>query len=421
MTAPATDRMSPTAALDRHAMGRGQGLPTVSVLYGPPGLAALAWRRWADGRGCRVAAHPTPAPEQFVPALVTDLAGQHDLTEFALRYLAARTGRTAADLRATFAGKTLHDLDQFWAAVPHADDRSGSLALARRLLRIRVAGMAVPPDQLGADLDTTFADCGRPWWRGLTALDGLLTLDERPALLFAPPADADAVAWLTTVAPALADLAESVPAWPVAVAVPAVAFDVNRQAAPESRAKALLTAGAVPIVALSAAAVADRLRARDVDPAGLAGPVRRLAAGGASEELTEAFAEAARTRGQPGDAARSAAERFLFELLESLTATTGQFTPNARLGFRFGHAPAEVDLCAVGLRLAVEIDGYYHFTDPERYRRDRRKDWELQRHGYVVLRVLADDVVSAMEEILDRILAAVEFCRRRPTPEGPPP
>ena len=35
---------------------------------------------------------------------------------------------------------------------------------------------------------------------------------------------------------------------------------------------------------------------------------------------------------------------------------------------------------------------------------------ELQRHGYVVLRVLAADVVERMEDVLDRILAAVDHC-----------
>ena len=121
------------------------------------------------------------------------------------------------------------------------------------------------------------------------------------------------------------------------------------------------------------------------------------------------------------DAARSAAERFLFELLDALPRTAGRFTLNAKLGFPFGGRAAEIDLCAESLRLAVEVDGYHHFTDPDAYRRDRRKDWELQRHGYAVLRVLAADVVERMEEVLDRILAAVDHCRARDpghTPQG---
>ena len=53
----------------------------------------------------------------------------------------------------------------------------------------------------------------------------------------------------------------------------------------------------------------------------------------------------------------------------------------------------EVDLAALELALAVEIDGYYHFRDADAYRRDRRKDFELQKRGFLVVRVLADDVV----------------------------
>ena len=65
------------------------------------------------------------------------------------------------------------------------------------------------------------------------------------------------------------------------------------------------------------------------------------------------------------------------------------------------------------LALAVEIDGYYHFQNADAYRRDRRKDFELQKQGFLVVRVLADDVVRRLEDVLDQILAAVAS-RRRP-------
>ena len=45
-------------------------------------------------------------------------------------------------------------------------------------------------------------------------------------------------------------------------------------------------------------------------------------------------------------------------------------------------------------------------------RRSRRKDVELQQHGYLVVRVLAEDIVCRLEEVLDTILAAVVFCRQ---------
>ena len=111
------------------------------------------------------------------------------------------------------------------------------------------------------------------------------------------------------------------------------------------------------------------------------------------------------------DRARSAAERFLFDLLDAHPDTAGLFGLNVRLGFCFGPMSAEVDLLAASLALALEIDGFHHFRDPEGYRRDRRKDALLQTQGYLVLRFLADDVVTRTEEIVEEIRAAVAFRR----------
>jgi len=112
------------------------------------------------------------------------------------------------------------------------------------------------------------------------------------------------------------------------------------------------------------------------------------------------------------DLARSAAERFLFERLESIPETAGLFELNATLGFRFGPTRSiEVDLAARSLGLVVEVDGYHHFQDPEAFRCDRRKDLELQKHGYLVARFLAGDVVKRLEDVMDTILKAVAFRR----------
>jgi hypothetical protein len=120
----------------------------------------------------------------------------------------------------------------------------------------------------------------------------------------------------------------------------------------------------------------------------------------------------AASESEPRDRARSAAERFLFERLETLPSTAGVFSLNARLDFAFGAGRAiEVDLAAPALGLAIEVDGYYHFRDADAYRRDRRKDLELQRHGFLVVRVLAVDVVGRLEEVLDQVLSTVASLR----------
>ena len=79
--------------------------------------------------------------------------------------------------------------------------------------------------------------------------------------------------------------------------------------------------------------------------------------------------------------------------------------------FSFGTRPAEVALPCPEPRIALEIDGYFHFRDPAGFRRDRTKDWELQRRGYLVLRFLAEDVIPNLESIRDRVLDALANTR----------
>ncbi|MBP5320721.1 MAG: DUF559 domain-containing protein [Kiritimatiellae bacterium] len=56
-----------------------------------------------------------------------------------------------------------------------------------------------------------------------------------------------------------------------------------------------------------------------------------------------------------------------------------------------------------------EIDGAFHFEDAEHYRRDRRKDFLLQKGGYLVLRFLAEDVVCRLPQIMDAIQSALDL------------
>ena len=128
------------------------------------------------------------------------------------------------------------------------------------------------------------------------------------------------------------------------------------------------------------------------------------------ESIRRLFAR--RPRAANDDLARSKAERALYEMLESWPETTGLFELNGKLDFRFGPRLAEVDLLCRALRIAIEVDGFFHFQSDEAYRRDREKDWELQRHGYLVLRFLAADILPQIVEIRDRVFAAVASLSR---------
>ena len=113
--------------------------------------------------------------------------------------------------------------------------------------------------------------------------------------------------------------------------------------------------------------------------------------------------------------ARSAAEAALFEALESTPATAGRFELNEYLSVYFGRAAAEVDLLSREDRIAIEVDGYYHFNDLDAYRRDREKDLLLQLQGFVVIRVLAQDVMKDARPVVNavsRVLAARGGVRR---------
>jgi very-short-patch-repair endonuclease len=111
--------------------------------------------------------------------------------------------------------------------------------------------------------------------------------------------------------------------------------------------------------------------------------------------------------------ARSAAEAALLEALEATPATAGRFELNGYLSVRFGSNALEVDLLGRRDRIAIEIDGYYHFGDLEAYRRDRRKDLVLQTQGFVVIRVLAEDVMRDARAAVNAICQALAFRSKR--------
>ncbi len=382
---PLADAGRVAASLTRHATRRAAGIPTVSALVGPAAAGRRAWRDALAGPMVAVG----PAGFSWDVWLHAAAAGR-DWAAAAVRSLADRAGRDPAALLAEWPNKTAADRERFWALLaPRAgDDVVRQLADGRP-----VAEWAAHGERAVAAL-LSLADPATAW----------------PGLLFAAAARTE----LEAVAGPAAAVAVRFPALPGAVVVPRDAWTDYLAAAPETRAKAILREGECPVPVPAPDAVERQLAAAGLpDPVAAAGV---LAAVGADAALVAAAAAVVRatTPEQPEpDAARSAAERFLFAFLESIPETAGRFELNGTLDFRFGPRPAEVDLLCRGPRVAVEIDGYFHFRDQQAYRRDRAKDYELQRRGYLVLRFLAEDVVPELETIRDRILSAL-------TPGDPP-
>jgi very-short-patch-repair endonuclease len=157
---------------------------------------------------------------------------------------------------------------------------------------------------------------------------------------------------------------------------------------------------AQPIAVLVATDAASRWRAGRAD---------RLAAL-VDEGWTAVPDPPAEHRGRPARLdARSAAEATLHEALEATPATAGRFILNESLSVRFGPKAAEIDLLSRGDRIAIEIDGVHHFADPDCYRRDRRKDLLLQTQGFVVVRLLAEDVMRDVRPSVTAVCQALAY------------
>jgi len=170
----------------------------------------------------------------------------------------------------------------------------------------------------------------------------------------------------------------------------------------------LLPASALPGWPQSVPLPVDPIWKRDY-----AASVKRLIRDGVDVVLAEMFVEVARPPTQE-EKARSASEAFLLRRLESLKATRGKFRLNSELSIPFSQrGTMEVDFLCESARLVIELDGDQHLGDADAYRSDRRKDALLQRNGLFVLRVLASDLGTHLNDVLDRILATLEHCERQ--------
>jgi very-short-patch-repair endonuclease len=419
-SAAETGIASAIEALDRQERSRAIGVPTVSVLVGPTGLAARAARRWAETSSRPLVSVHSTRLDEVASVWIERLCRERDLVRDAAGWLSARLERDSEAVWRSLERKTPFEREAFLDATLPPTSRTGAEAACRWLLHRSAAGEVLDAAGLMNALDAALGDFDGRWTRVVVALRALVPAGRDPALMLAWRQTADGSAsWVEAAARLLADLVLTDPGLSVILAVTPEAFETFERLAPESRTKALIRQGVISIPNRDADALIRILEETVPGSApALTGSARRLVSDGASEELVGLFVEAVRATGGvvPGEGqegrARSAVEQFLYERLETLPETMGLFRLNAGLGFRFGPTrDMEADFSAESLRLVVEIDGYYHFRDAEAFRRDRRKDFELQKRGYLVLRVLADDVVRRLEEVLELILGAVAFRR----------
>ena len=255
-----------------------------------------------------------------------------------------------------FAGKTAHERRVLWDGLVPPAATPGAWELCHQLLEAAEPGS---PGVLPTPLREAIA---REPVTALQALAALVPAAELPALGFRGGRDCfPGLRSLTT-------LCQAVPALTVAcVLAPADLAELERRG--ESRVLALLREGRLDV-------------------------------------------EAARDEGR--ERARSKPEWHLYQMLQHRPPTAGLFALNARVeGW-------EVDLLCPELKLAVEIDGYFHFQEPAAFRRDRRKDVALQLAGYLVVRVLADDVATRLDALLVELDTVITARRNGPSGQEPP-
>jgi hypothetical protein len=206
----------------------------------------------------------------------------------------------------------------------------------------------------------------------------------------AEPAPAERLERSAAVAVTIVEVA---PLLPVSICADASTWRAYERDGAESHAKDVLSAGLV-------------VRASEPAENEQHEPLRQRARATLAEAKARPHDREADTR------ARSVVENLVYEALQTNPYTRDRFELNGTLDVFFGSRRLEVDLLDRAGGVALEIDGYYHFRDPEAYRRDRAKDRLMQRNGLLVVRALADDAVEALDELVARIVDLVLERRR---------
>jgi hypothetical protein len=373
--------------LERHQKRRDKGIATVSVLAGPVATGEDVVRRWAEQTLRGIACPSVPTPSEVARAL---LAGAEP-RGWVIDFLARWTGASHSRVRANFQNRSEHELELYLShALPEPDDE---LARAACLQLLR------QPEEITSALDR----------QGSNLLETLCRMAPKPGPIVLWTPRVPHPAEIETGLHYLTQLCQQVRWFPVAVVVEQAHLRAWLAGTPPSRARTMVREGLVYL----------KDPAADVGVAGLdtLDPKAWLYRQNLPAEVLAHFDEAARavtqSKQEPSrenqDRARSAAERFLFGVLEAMPDTSGLFELNGNVeGIEFGPSgTAEIDLLSRRLRIALEVDGYYHFQEPERYRRDRRKDLALQKKQFLVVRCLAADVVERLEDILSTLRASV--------------
>jgi hypothetical protein len=336
------------AALDRHHAMRQRGGRVLTLVTADTMTGTTGWASWAAARG------------QLT--LLTEATGLSAATASLLEQMPwLRILRSARDRLGAAARLDAHAVDAALDGRSSLDREAWLDEVAGHDMHARVAGwlMSMIREPWGHVPDTRTAP--------IQGCDLLTVLCELAAPIAVLLHHADpSTTWLERAIHTAAELVEFLPRRAVAVSAPGEMASSVLRSHRDSSALALARQGEVPL-----------------------GP------------------RTART----ADAAGKRAVQTLHAALERDPRTAGLFAPTVSVPTHDRDRHVQVDLIARDALLAVEIDDWYQFHDPNAYTRDRVKDVWLSRAQFFVMRFLVEDIEERIDQTIDEI--AIGLAGRR--------
>jgi hypothetical protein len=414
--------------LSRHQVRRRQRVPTVTVLAGRGDAPTRLVRVWAESE--KRAVHELSDIEQgdAVSGWFAALAGSRNITAAAYTWLAERAGCEPGEL-SSLPSRSPHEQTMFLDVALGTKSLAPADAACRAIVEQSCRNGSTTEGLWQRLVDACTGDL----FRAVSGMMALVREGGTPILL--ATTRSNDVAALRSILGKVVSLVSVVPTLPIIVTTTPERLEEYLASTPECRSLALAREGVVclaegpettPTATMATDAMPNITAMATSHHALVAQPQPDIVS---TTEKQDRHVDVGPPRGTDWsradlcwdkpranhDPARSAAERYLYERLQAHPETKGLFDLNGVLEVAGCNRSYEVDLLARGPKVAIEIDGFYHFTDLDAYRRDRRKDVFLQHAEYFVIRCLADDVASRLEEILETVVSAV---RRQPGRAG---
>ena len=391
---------SPQTHLTLHTQQRSQGIPVLTVLLGDLSDTQRIWCRWIQGEDKNTVIWSPGMTQSLLIGWIETLLAREDLQDQLLQHLAQVQQHTPEKLLLTLRNKSSYELKIFQQQLPIQLSTQGSLLLSWFLAQIALSRKFTP--HLAINLAQIMQLDDTNLVQNITVFAELLPIKILPGLLIV--VTDDELLQLPLIH-TLAQLAENLLEMPIALSVTPASFKNYSTKAPESKIKAMLRLGM--ITTQPSPDYHNRL------PDKMEQIFQQYSAPSSLYEEARLLLRLPDEKKEDSSMARSQAEQFLFHMLEWVPRTRGLFKLNAQMPFKFGNRPMEIDLFSASAQIALEIDGYYHFQDQESWRRDRRKDLILQMQNILVLRFLAEDVVSQLDKILNSIYQALQHQRNK--------